>query len=261
MATTQQTATRTQMIRGPSLRKDRWWAEPIPVILLLGTFVGYATWAAFQNANYFADPYLSPFYSPCLAENCEHATFRIFGSWWAISPAILVLWAPGGFRATCYYYRKSYYRAIVGKPPACAVRDMGGKKYKGETRFPLLLQNLHRYFFWLATIFLVFLWWDAYKSFRFPGEGWGIGVGSIVLTLNAALLSLYSFSCHSCRHIVGGGIDVLSKHPVRQRLWQVVSRLNARHGAIAWASLVWVLVADVYVRLLATDNIRDLRFF
>jgi hypothetical protein len=260
MATSQQVGPQTQMIRGPSLRKDRWWAEPIPVILLLGFFVGYATWAAFQNANYFADPYLSPFYSPCLASNCEHATFRLFGSWWALSPAILVLWAPGGFRATCYYYRKSYYRSLLGRPPACAVRDMGGK-YKGETRFPLLLQNLHRYFFWLATIFLIFLWWDAVKAFRFPGEGFGMGVGSIVLTTNAALLSLYSFSCHSCRHIVGGGLDVLSKAPIRARLWRIVSRLNARHGAIAWASLIWVLWTDVYVRLLATDSIRDLRFF
>src|SRR6266498_4099616 len=98
-----------------------------------------------------------------------------------ISPAILVLWAPGGFRVTCYYYRKSYYRSLLGRPPACAVRDMS-KKYKGETRFPFVLQNLHRYFFWLATIFLVFLWWDAVKAFRFRGGGFGIGIGSLVLT-------------------------------------------------------------------------------
>jgi len=260
MATSPETATPGQMIRGPSLRKDAWWAEPIPVVLLLGVFVGYATWAAFQNANYFAAPYLSPFYSPCLATNCEHVTIRIFGSWWALSPALLVLWAPGGFRATCYYYRKSYYRSLLGRPPACAVRDMG-KKYKGETRFPFVLQNLHRYFFWLATVFLVFLWWDAVKAFRFPKEGFGMGIGTLVLVGNATLLSLYSFSCHSCRHIFGGGLDVFSASPRRHRLWQMLTRLNARHGAIAWASLIWVMWTDVYVRLLATGTIRDLRFF
>jgi hypothetical protein len=260
MATSSQTAAPKEMIRGPSLRKDAWWAEPIPTILLLATFVGYATWAAFQNQNYFAEPYLSPMYSPCLAANCEHATIRLFGSWWTLSPAILVLWAPGGFRATCYYYRKAYYRSFFGQPPACAARDLS-KTYKGETRFPFLLQNLHRYFFWLATAVLVFLWWDVVEAFRFPGDGFGMGVGTIVLGVNAALLSLYSFSCHSCRHIVGGGLDTFSRSPLRHRMWRIVTRLNARHSAIAWASLIWVMWADVYVRLLATDSIRDLRFF
>jgi hypothetical protein len=135
------------------------------------------------------------------------------------------------------------------------------KKYKGETRFPFVLQNLHRYFFWLATIFLVFLWWDAVKAFDFPGRGFGMGVGSLILVANAALLSLYSFSCHSCRHIFGGGIDAFSSAPKRHRIWSILSRLNARHGAIAWASLVWVMWTDVYVRLLAAGHIRDLRFF
>jgi hypothetical protein len=260
MATAPQTAPRTEMIRGPSLRKDRWWAEPIPTILLLSGFVAYATWAAFQNANYFADPYLSPLYSPCLAANCKHATVRLFGSWWTLSPALLVLWVPGGFRATCYYYRKAYYRSIVGAPPACGVRDLRAK-YRGERRFPLVLQNLHRYFFWLATPVLVFLWWDAFKAFSFPGEGFGMGLGTIILLANATFLSLYSFSCHSCRHIVGGHADVFSKAPLRYRMWRVVTRLNARHGAIAWVSLVWVAWTDVYVRLLATGTIRDLRFF
>jgi hypothetical protein len=105
------------------------------------------------------------------------------------------------------------------------------------------------------------LWWDAIKAFRFPGQGFGMGVGTLVLVGNATLLSLYSFSCHSCRHIVGGGVDVFSAHPKRHRLWRIVSRLNTRHGAIAWASLIWVMWTDIYVRLLATGTIRDLRFF
>lgn len=260
MATQLQPSKTTPYADVPSLRKDRWWAEPIPTILLLGGFVIYATWAAFQNANYFADPYLSPMYSPCLAANCEHTTIRLLGSWWALSPALLVLWIPGGFRVTCYYYRKSYYRAFFGQPPACAARDIS-KKYTGEKKFPFVLQNIHRYFFWLATPVLFFLWWDAVKAFNFPGEGFGMGLGTVVLTLNAGLLSLYSFSCHSCRHIVGGHVDQFSKAPIRARLWNTITRLNARHGAIAWVSLVFVALTDVYVRLLATGTIRDLRFF
>ncbi len=260
MAAQTQSTAPSPYARGPSLRKDAWWAEPIPTIILLAGFVGYATWAAFQNADYFADPYLSPLYSPCLAANCEHTTIRLFGSWWALSPALLILWIPGGFRATCYYYRKAYYRSILGSPPACAARDVR-KKYTGERRFPLVLQNLHRYFFWLATPFLVFLWWDVVKAFSFPGEGFGMGLGTLILLGNAAFLSLYSFSCHSCRHIVGGHVDVFSKAPLRFRAWRTITRLNERHGAIAWVSLVWVAWSDVYVRLVATDTLRDLRFF
>ena len=102
-------------------RSDRWWIQPLLVVLVLTSFSIYALWAALQNANYYVDPYLSPFYSPCLAQNCQHATLPILGSWWNLSPAFLVLGIPLGFRATCYYYRRSYYRAFFWSPPACAV--------------------------------------------------------------------------------------------------------------------------------------------
>ena len=91
--------------------------------VVLSAFVVYATWAALVNADYYADPYLSPFYSPCLAANCEHTTWSVVGDWWTLSPALLILPIPLGFRLTCYYYRKAYYRAFFWSPPACAVRD------------------------------------------------------------------------------------------------------------------------------------------
>src|SRR5438132_933007 len=141
-------------------RRDAWWVAPLVVVLVLGSFSVYALWAALQNGHYFTPPYLSPFYSPCLAANCEHPTLPLIGSWWNLSPAFLVLWAPLGFRLTCYYYRKAYYRSFFLSPPGCAVRDQS-KSYTGETRFPFVLQNIHRYFFWLSIVVLAFLWWDA----------------------------------------------------------------------------------------------------
>ena len=105
---------RGEVIPGATLRTDAWWIEPALVILLLGSFGVYATWVALQNAHYYAAPYLSPFYSPCLATSCQHVTWPLFGSWWNLSPAFLILWIPGGFRATCYYYRKAYYRSFFG---------------------------------------------------------------------------------------------------------------------------------------------------
>jgi hypothetical protein len=240
-------------------RRDAWWVQPLIVVLVLGGFSIYAFWAAVQNANYYAPPYLSPFYSPCLAANCEHPTLPIVGSWWNLSPAFLVLWAPLGFRVTCYYYRRAYYRSFFWSPPACAVRD-APKRFVGETAFPFVLQNAHRYFFWISILVLFFLWWDALLAFRFP-EGFGVGLGSIVLLLNVSLLSLYTFSCHSCRYLVGGYLDVFHTARLRYRLWRIANRLNERHALIAWVSLVGVALADLYVRLVATGVVHDPRLF
>lgn len=239
-------------------RQDRWWVEPLLVVVVLGGFGLYSLWVALQDANYYADPYISPYYSPCLAVHCgAAATLPILGAWWVISPAILILWIPLGFRATCYYYRKAYYRSFFWAPPACAIPD-ATRRYSGETRFPFLLQNLHRYFFWLALIVVLFLWWDALRAFIFP-TGIGIGLGTLVLVANAALLSLYSLSCHSCRHICGGGLDSFRQAPLRYRLWQWTSRLNERHPRYAWISLFGVAIADAYVRLVASGVIVDPR--
>jgi hypothetical protein len=258
MATVAPTEPR-RIVRPPTRRKDAWWASPLTTVVVLAAFVVYGMWTAFNPHGYFADPYLSPFYSPCLAANCEHATVPILGDWWALSPALLVLPFPLLFRLTCYYYRKAYYRAFWWSPPACAVPDARAR-YSGETQFPLILQNLHRYAFFLALPFPVILTWDALRAFSFP-DGFGLGVGTLVLLLNAALLWLYTLSCHSCRHFCGGHVNTFSKAPVRWRLWRVASRLNARHGLYAWVSLVWVAFADVYVRLVAAGTITDLRVF
>jgi hypothetical protein len=247
-----------------TLRTDRWWVGPAVSALVLFSFVVYATWRAFENGNYFASPYLSPFYSPCVADNCtpgSDTSGRIIGTWWALSPALLILVFPLGFRLTCYYYRKTYYRSFWLSPPGCAVAEPHSS-YSGESRFPLILQNAHRWFLYASLAFNVVLSWDALLGFRDPAGHWGhMGLGTVVLLTNAILLWLYSLSCHSCRHAIGGRLTHFSRHPVRYRAWTVVSRLNARHPQFAWASLVCVALADLYVRLLATGTFTDPRFF
>src|SRR6266540_3886884 len=200
-------------------RGDRWWALPVVTVVVLLGFVVYGTWVAFQNANYYADPYVSPFYSPCLATSCLHPTASFLGSWWKWSPALLVLPFPLFFRLTCYYYLNAYYLP-----------------------FP------------------VFLSWDAAQSFFFPG-GCGMRLGTLVLLVNVFLFWLYTLSCHSCRHLVGGRVDQFSKAPVRHFLWRRVSWLNVHHARWAWASLFSVAMADLYVRLVATGTIHDPRLF
>ena len=178
-----------------------------------------------------------------------------------MSPALLILGGPLGFRATCYYYRKAYYRAFFLDPPACAVGEGRAHRYRGETAFPLILQNLHRYFLYIALIFLIILWYDAFHAFRFNGR-FGIGVGSLVLLANIVLLSLYTFSCHSLRHIVGGKVDCFSCVAfggARHGAWQRLSFLNEHHMLFAWLSLFSVGLTDFYIRCLATGLIRDIR--
>ena len=255
-------------IAAATLRKDTWWALPATVVVVLLSFIVYSTWAALQNAHYFVAPYLSPFYSPCISKSCLHATFGFglpnftFPVIGIISPAFLILWGPGLFRLTCYYYRKAYYRSFWLAPAACAVRD-AKPGYSGETRFPLLLQNFHRYAWYVAVIFVVVLTWDAILAFRFPvpggGHRIGIGVGTLVMWINVILLAGYTFSCHSCRHVCGGHVDVFSKAPTRYGLWHGISRLNERHPMFAWLSLFSVGLTDLYIRLISMGVIRDLR--
>ena len=178
---------------GSTVRRDVWWVEILPVIFLLGGFGLYATLRAFEGKFYEWGPYLSPFYSP-LIDPLHH--------WWKFSPALLILAGPLGFRATCYYYRKAYYRAFFLDPPACAVGEPAKRKYQGETKFPFILQNLHRYFFYVAVVFILFLWHDVIKAFDFDGH-FGIGVGTLVLSTEChsahALHVFLPLAAASCR--------------------------------------------------------------
>src|SRR5688500_1765603 len=179
---------------GVTERRDAWWLGPLATAVCLGLFVVYATFRAVYNADYLVDRpdsayILSPFYSPLIV-------IPWLPAW--ISPAFLILWAPGGFRVTCYYYRKAYYRAFFLDPPACAVGEHRGHHYRGETRL-FLFQNLHRYFLYFALIFLALLAidvvhasiWPAFTAADASAMRFGISVGTLVLAANVILLTLY----------------------------------------------------------------------
>lgn len=239
---------------GATSRTDGWWVEPALVATGFTLFIVYATWRALFDYQYFeSGPYLSPFFSP-----------RILLDWWQWSPAILILWVPAGFRATCYYYRKAYYRAYFLDPPACAVGHFGGSKYCGETMFPLVLQNLHRYFLYLAIVVVGFLWYDAFKAFFDTNGAFQCGVGTLVLLANVIFLSFYTFGCHAFRHLIGGRLDCFSCTAgtrTQFKLWNVVTKLNEHHMLWAWISLFSVGFADFYVRMLAAGVFQEITLF
>ncbi len=242
-------------------RHDAYWVQPLLVFLGFTAFIIYATWRTFENA-YFDDynlglPYLSPFYSPAIGTH-----WMVLGK--HFSPALFILPFPLAFRATCYYYRKAYYRAFFWDPAACAVSEVAPRRnYTGEREFPFVLQNLHRYAFYCAVVILVILWWDALLAFDFGGH-FGIHLGSLIFLANVILLSLYTFGCHSWRHLSGGCVNCFSCSAgakTRHGIWEKVTHLNENHALWAWLSLCSVVLTDFYVRCLAAHIINDVKFF
>jgi hypothetical protein len=221
-----------------------------------GAFIVYTLFSAFLwgpvfGVGYEADGYLSPFFSPLIGAN-------FLPSWF--SPAILILWIPLGFRTTCYYYRKAYYRSYFADPPACAVGEPRvHRRYSMEAAFPFILQNLHRIFLYLAFIPLFFLWLDAILALH-PDGTWRLGLGNVILFVNVVLLSGFSLSCNSLRHLAGGRLDCFSctaRTRTQYSLWKRLTGLNVNHMRWAWFSLISVAGADLYVRLLAIGLLHD----
>jgi hypothetical protein len=247
-----------------TLRRDRWWLQPVLTVAGLTAWLVYGLVRAASQRDYWvpAYHYLTPFASPCLSTSCAPGSSHFgtpFGDFPPLIPyAILTLPFLLAFRLTCYYYRKAYYRSFWLSPPACAVAEPHAR-YSGETRFPLLLQNAHRYFFYIAVVISLINTYDALVAFHGRTGGFGLGLGNIVLLGNVVLLWAYTLSCHSCRHITAGRINHFSRHPVRYRLWQWVSRLNRHHMGLAWTTLASLVVTDLYVALVASGALTDLR--
>jgi hypothetical protein len=235
---------------GRTERRDSWWVEPIVVAVGLALFIGYSTWAALVGTDYSYGPYWSPFYSPYFKPD-----------WWPFSASIFVLWVPLGFRLSCYYYRKAYYRAYFASPPACSVSEPT-RTYTGETGVLLRwLPVIHRWFLYLSILVLIWLWVDALRAFDFDGS-FGLGVGTLVMLANVVLLSAFTLGCHALRSLVGGNVKCFSCAPAGQArygAWKFVSRFTSMHAWMAWFSLYSVGLCDLYIRLCALGVIKDLR--
>jgi hypothetical protein len=225
------------------------WAYPTFVAVVRSAFVVYATWVVLFQPAANVPPYLSPFDSALINVG-------------RIPPGVWVAWAPLAFRLTCYYYRKAYFRSFLWHPRSCAVPEPHRGRYRGETAFPWILNNFHRFAFYATVVQVGFLWYDAVVAFDFAGR-FGAGFGTGLLVLNVILLSGYTFGCHALRHLAGGQLDCFScsrSATARWRLWKGVSVLNVGHDRWAWASLASVWLTDLYIRALQHGWLTDLRW-
>ena len=259
-------------------RKDNWWIMPLLQGLIIIIFVAYTTVTLFFP-DIYGDGSCSTvagcnYHSPIFDLSVTTPLAKAIG--WPTNPllpaALLVLWIPIGYRATCYYMRRIYYRSFFGNPPACATNGYNIRrgKYTGERWFPFILNNFHRYFLYLAIVIALFHWYELTDAFNMGSNGnfvFGIGLGTILLVLDTVLLSFYVLSCHAFRHLIGGGTECFScsgVKTVQYKGWKIVSKLNEYHGTFFWLSLISVMVADFYIRLLAGNfgiQIKDIVFF
>ena len=260
---------------GRTNRIDNWLRQPLAMGIALTAAMIYTAVRLFlypDTIHYEVNgaTVMSPIFSPNVLE------WKLFGlkewgetdapSW--VNAAILVLWIPFGFRGTCYYMRRVYYRTFFASPVACWVDEPEINKkigYKGEKRL-FIFNNLHRYFLYAAMIILAIKWWDVTHTLHFTegaAQGWGICIGTLVMGFEAFLLTMYVTSCHALRHLAGGVLDRWTSPiaKLRGKLFGRISVLNRSHGFWFWTSLTFVFLGDLWVLAVDAGMVSDMVLF
>jgi hypothetical protein len=260
---------------GRTNRIDNWLRQPLAMGIALTAAMIYTAVRLFlypDTIHYEVNgaTVMSPIFSPNVLE------WELFGlkewgetdapSW--VNAAILVLWIPFGFRGTCYYMRRVYYRTFFASPVACWVDEPEINKkigYKGEKRL-FIFNNLHRYFLYAAMIILAIKWWDVTHTLHFTegaAQGWGICIGTLVMGFEAFLLTMYVTSCHALRHLAGGVLDRWTSPiaKLRGKLFGRISVLNRSHGFWFWTSLTFVFLGDLWVLAVDAGMVSDMVLF
>ena len=259
-----ETVSITRNIKSGSLvtdRNDKWWLLPLVEDILIGIFVIYTLVVMFfftDGMTYAPMGYVSPIFG---INVIPQSFYQSLG--WntaAISTAWIFIWAPLGFRASCYYERKLYYRGFFLTPPACTVSgpDIKRGNYKGESALPFILNNFHRYFFYATFVLMVLQTLDVLFALQY-----GIGLGTILMAITAVFLSFYVYGCHAFRHWIGGRVDCYDcgvKGKIQYKGWRIVSKLNEKHNVWFWCSLIMVMVVDFYIHLVASGMIHEIPF-
>ena len=135
---------------GETGRRDAWWVLPGAVVVLLVSFVVYATWAAFQNSHYTFGPYLSPFYSPGDLGRLAARPLRPEAGLVAGLAAVLAgapdSRRPGRLSPHLLLLPRRLLQGVLGRSAGLRGRRAAQDATAARTRCRSSLQNVHRYF-------------------------------------------------------------------------------------------------------------------
>ena len=186
---------------------------------------------------------------------------------------MLILWIPFGFRGTCYYMRRVYYRSFFQSPTACWVDEPQLNTRIGYTfeKGPFIINNLHRYFLCAAMAVLLVKWFEVLVSMRFSDEvaalygrnsrHWRLGrhprPRHRILPADHVRDLM---PCHSSpRRWRPRPMGVRSGRTAGTGLHRLTA-LNRQHGFYFWVSLCMVFVGDAYVIIIDQAGINDPAF-
>ena len=135
-------------------------------------------------------------------------------------------------------------QGVLGRP-AVLRRRRAAQELPGEQLFPLILQNVHRYFLYLALLFLFLLASTSWKAIWFadPATGtthFGIGVGTLVLAANVVLLAATRSAATRSATSSAAARSSSREHPAQTKLYDCVELPQPPAHAWAWISLFWV---------------------
>ena len=217
-------------------RRDAWWAGPLVTALVLGGFVIYTTFRIFQNA-YFQFGHGTE----VAARACVSALADVLAAVGAAGLGAGVDFAgdvhsvdAGRVSADVLLLSQGVLPGVLfGSAGVRGGRAAGPicRARRGCCCFRIFIAT----FLYVALVFIVILGYDAIHSFIWPtadgGLTFGVSVGSLVLTTGTTLLALYTFSCHSLRHLVGGNVDCFSCVARRADAVQAVAGHDAAQRA------------------------------
>ncbi len=193
---------------GRTSRRDSWWSTPLVVFTVFSPLSSTPRGQRFKTHTTNSGLILSPFYSPVLWGDSSHAWFGPQPAWWPgvlpFSPALVDSSVPWPVPIHVLLLPWRLLQGVLGGSAELR-RRRTAQGYLGENSFPLILQNVHRYFFYFAVIFIFILSYDVWLALWFTNpvtlrKQFGIGVGTILLLVNVILLASYTFGCHSGRH-------------------------------------------------------------
>ena len=186
---------------GSTLRRDAWWTELLPVIIVLGGFGLYATLRAFEGAFYSLGTlsFAFLFSADRSAASLVAAFSRAAGARRPARVSRHLLLLPQSLLPRIFS-RSAGLRRGRASQAQISRRD---QHFLSSSRMSTATFYTWPLFFW------AFCGTTPIKGFFFDGQ-FGIGVGSLILLFNVILLSFYTLSCHSLRHLAGGKMDCFS---------------------------------------------------